>query len=547
MNAYDTVLSYHQTTKHRFEAYARGPETLDWDEQPAPFRRYADAPSTALPLTAAQFEAPFDVLHAPERRAPAAAGPGTLGALLELSFAVSAWKSNGVDRWAVRSNPSSGNLHPTEAYLLCCGINGLADGVHHYRPDDHALELRAAWEPSTRQPALLLGLSSVIWRETWKYGERSFRYCQLDLGHAVACLAYAAALLGWRLREVSGISHEELGALLGLDRAADFRSGRNAWTEREEPELLLAVELDPARPAQSLPTARDLNHLARSARWHGTASSIDPRPMYRWTILDDITLATRRGSAAEPRRGANPVVPALPPARPDAPGAVATILGRRSGQRYDGRTLMRSADFFRLLDATLDRPELAPWQTLDDTADIALLLFVHRVEGLTPGLYLLPRDEASAHTLPARLKPEFANARRIDAPAHLDLRLLAEVSPATLHRLARSICCHQDIASMACFTVAMLAEFAPVIERDPERYRELFRHAGLIGQVLYLEAEAIGYRGTGIGCYFDDALHELIGLQDTQWQSLYHFAVGMPVLDSRIETTPPYPERLAAP
>ena len=39
-----------------------------------------------------------------------------LGQLLELSMALSAWKEHGPDRWALRCTPSSGNLHPTEAY-----------------------------------------------------------------------------------------------------------------------------------------------------------------------------------------------------------------------------------------------------------------------------------------------------------------------------------------------------------------------------------------------------------------------------------------------
>ena len=38
MDAYATVIRYHEATRHRFAAYARGPETLDWDAQPAPFR-----------------------------------------------------------------------------------------------------------------------------------------------------------------------------------------------------------------------------------------------------------------------------------------------------------------------------------------------------------------------------------------------------------------------------------------------------------------------------------------------------------------------------
>ena len=62
----------------------------------------------------------------------------------------------------------------------------------------------------------------------------------------------------------------------------------------------------------------------------------------------------------------------------------------------------------------------------------------------------------------------------------------------------------------------------------------------MLGQVLYLEAEAAGVRGTGIGCYFDDAFHELLGLRDRTFQDLYHFTVGGPVDDPRLITLPPY-------
>lgn len=56
--------------------------------------------------------------------------------------------------------------------MLAHGIAGLADGVHHYRAEDHALERRAAWPSAVGPSGLYLGQSSVIWREVWKYGER---------------------------------------------------------------------------------------------------------------------------------------------------------------------------------------------------------------------------------------------------------------------------------------------------------------------------------------------------------------------------------------
>ncbi len=62
----------------------------------------------------------------------------------------------------------------------------------------------------------------------------------------------------------------------------------------------------------------------------------------------------------------------------------------------------------------------------------------------------------------------------------------------------------------------------------------------MVGQVLYLEAEAHGVRGTGIGCLFDDAVHDMLGFKDNRYQSLYHFTIGLPVDDSRLTTYPPY-------
>ena len=87
----------------------------------------------------------------------------------------------------------------------------------------------------------------------------------------------------------------------------------------------------------------------------------------------------------------------------------------------------------------------------------------------------------------------------------------------------------------------MIADFAQTIRaKGAWWYRRLFWEAGVLGQVLYLEAEAAGVRSTGIGCYFDDAFHELLGLTGDEFQDLYHFTVGGPVEDHRLMTLPPY-------
>ncbi len=100
--------------------------------------------------------------------------------------------------------------------------------------------------------------------------------------------------------------------------------------------------------------------------------------------------------------------------------------------------------------------------------------------------------------------------------------------------------CYQDIAGDGAFSVGMLAKFRDPVTESPFPYRRLFWETGMVGQVLYLEAEAHGVRGTGIGCLFDDLVHEIMCFRDNAFQSLYHFTVGGPVEDNRITTLPPY-------
>ena len=71
-------------------------------------------------------------------------------------------------------------------------------------------------------------------------------------------------------------------------------------------------------------------------------------------------------------------------------------------------------------------------------------------------------------------------------------------------------------------------------------YRNLFCESGLVNQVLYLEAEEAGIGATGIGCYFDDPVHDVFGISSGDWQSFYHFTVGGPVEDRRLTTLAPY-------
>lgn len=517
------ILDYHQRSKHRRDRYAPGPGYLDWASQPDPFRTYAGSERLLLPLSADRLTAAYADLRGGTLPPPAPMTLETIGALFELSLGLSAWKQYGGSRWALRCNPSSGNLHPTEGYLIAPALPGLPAGLWHYASRDHALERRAvpAGATGTRLSGCFVGLSSIHWREAWKYGMRAFRYCQHDCGHAIAAVGYAAGALGWQARLVSRPSDAELASLLGLDREADFEDA-----EREVPDCLLWVA-----PGTSAAPLGEIAALLHGARWQGRANRLSDSHRI-WPDIDHAEHASRKPATPVDGALAPCVLPPLAPPRLHLPAA-ALIRRRRSAVAFDAATAMPRDVFFGMLDALLPRAA-PPWSAWDEPPAVHLALFVHRVDGLDPGLYLLLRDAAAEPVLRAALRPDWL-WRRL-GPAHLPLFLLL---PYDLGDAARMISCHQDIAADSCFSLGMLARMDDVAG-EPWRYRRRYWECGLVGQALYLEAEAAGLRGTGIGCFFDDDMHELLGIGDTAWQSLYHFTVGGPVEDARLTTLPPY-------
>jgi hypothetical protein len=153
-------------------------------------------------------------------------------------------------------------------------------------------------------------------------------------------------------------------------------------------------------------------------------------------------------------------------------------------------------------------------------------------------LYLLARNPAEVETLRQAKHEHFAWSTPPGCPADLPLYLLEE---GDARRLATQVSCLQEIAGDGAFSLGMIAEFEENLRtHGPWFYRRLFWETGVIGQVLYLEAEAAGVRATGIGCFFDDPVHQVFGVKDVAFQSLYHFTVGGPVDDPRLTTLPPY-------
>ncbi|MDD4446755.1 MAG: SagB/ThcOx family dehydrogenase [Methanothrix sp.] len=551
---FDQVIAYHLRTKHHPRALAPGPAGLDWSNQPDPFRSYEAAPQIRLirqgfisAAKGAGNEGPSEDIIRPS--------PLNLMSLSQLFFeslALSGQKSVSSARWYLRVNPSSGNLHPTEAYLISGPIAAsphglLPAGLYHYAPKSHALELLArikeeSWRDlELPKGTMLLALTSISWRESWKYGERAFRYSMIDLGHALAAVGVAARCLGWRALLEDDLGTDDLTKLLGLEEHSQLSRYEG---EEEHADLLLAIHTDGSKPL-SLHSS-DLSKLKLEREpVRANVLSLGHAP---WALIDQVSDASKKPST-------NTIYSALNSASSSLPGSckIYTVLNtdmnndlaarycqllrkRRSAQIMDGMSSMPAHSFLSILRAVMPKSsplDLLPWKPC-----IHPVFFVHRVEGLEKGLYILLRDGGQKEVLKEAMLEDFVWERSSGAPPDIELYLLAQGDS---RLAAKETSCRQDIASDGCFAAAMLAAFnGPLQKYGSWFYRRLFWECGVIGQAFYLAGEAAGYQGCGIGCFFDDMVHHMLGLSGYEYQDLYHFTVGRALVDPRLTDLPAY-------
>ena len=251
-----------------------------------------------------------------------------------------------------------------------------------------------------------------------------------------------------------------------------------------------------------------------------------------WEIIDKVQKASRPNDsiALQTSNYSNPGENAFT----STFAAEAIIRRRRSAQNYDRQASRTDlVAFSHALEKTLPHNG-CPFDVFPYEAQVHLAIFVHAVEGLDSGLYMLVRN---AEHLESLKKLTHSNFDWYQLTESLPLFCLQK---GDFRARAQMLSCMQAIAGDSAYALGMLAHFDSVLRQDPSLYPRLYWETGLVGQVLYLEAEAHNLRATGIGCFFDDEMHKILGLKGGEWQSLYHFTVGKHVDDGRVETKSPY-------
>lgn len=517
------VYTYHNETKHTQQRYAKSLGYMDWATQPNPYRSYTESQKTKLPLSfenkSLEYSQIFTQLteEKQEEKVIAPLCLESVSQFFQFSLGLAAIKEFDGQSWALRCNASSGNLQPSEAYIISKDIQGIEDGLHHYAPLEHQLELLSATTSDLELPnnSFLVSLSSIVWREAWKYGERSWRYTQLDCGHALKALEVSALILGWKI-EVLSTKDTELQSLIGFDQAH-----RYVPEERELSDMLLLVTLDDEVKTTDI----NINTLRNSLEdtYAGKANQLSLN-WHKWDILEKIEDATLSDELENKKFKSDTYEEN--PYRKSSSLAKDIVLNRRSAQAMNKDDCTITKNEFETILGSIK----------SNNSPIHLVIFVHSVEEIDSGLYILIRNDAHKEELKSLLKEVFL-WERVDT----DAGQLYKLQNGDKKVISQTISCNQEIASNGAFTLGMLAQFSEQIkEFGASRYKELYWECGAIGQQLYLETTSLNLSATGIGCFLDDILHETIGLKTNQFQTLYHFTVGRGLVDKRLSTLRPY-------
>ncbi len=466
MTAVDPAAALHELTRHGSptdRSLLVDFQPLDPSNRPKPFKRYVGLDTTPLPTDFGDAGAGrLDVT--------------TVARLLFFTAGVTRASSSRAfeERTYFRTAMSAGNLHPVEVYVVCTGIDGIADGVHHFAPLEFGLTtLREGRVADDGRCTLVF--TGIPWRTAWKYGERGFRHLYWDAGTMLANLLAVAGDRGLDVELWTGFVDDDVARLTGVDGVTELPLALASIGAPGPPALPsdlppLDVEVEPISPHPiAFPLIVEAQHAGALTdagaveEWRAHAvdgsparSAIDGPPASAVRSIEEVIL----------RRGSTRIM------RPET--APAALL--HWGMAYGGRPL--PADF------------VVPGTTLLEH-DLA----VHGIEGVDPGAY-----------------------RWHDG----DLEL---VRPGQFREITQQLCLDQPLGGDSAYTAFHCARLDSVLGALGARgYRVAQLEAGIASGRLSLAAFTLGSGATGL-TFFDEPVRRFFA---TRASCMLVTSVGLP-------------------
>jgi SagB-type dehydrogenase family enzyme len=196
---------------------------------------YEGRPLIPLPTDLANLSAPLSRAVVgrvtPKRIAPA---PVSIEALASILFAgCGVTRANKTTSFLrpFRAAPSGGGLFPLELYIFTKHVPGIAAGLYHFSPPDQALRQLRAGDLSidiaqsfvefqthlAYDASLIVMVTAMFQRSTFKYGARGYRFIFLEAGHVAQNINLACTALGLGCFNIGGFYDQAVDRFLGID------------------------------------------------------------------------------------------------------------------------------------------------------------------------------------------------------------------------------------------------------------------------------------------------------------------------------------------
>jgi len=478
----EAAWTYHNGTKHSYQSVRSSRHSLDFSNQPIPFKIYKTLEPIPLPreLTAVTMPALGAIAASPSGMAGDCI-PDLPAIAILLYLGAGITRERRVGDWEVqfRAAACTGALYHIELYLACGDLPGLPAGLYHFGVHDFALRrlrqgdyrpilIRATGgESSVAAAPAVLVCTSTYWRNAWKYQARAYRHSFWDSGTILANLLAAAAGLGVPARIVLGFADAAVNQLLDVD------------SDREASLAVVPLGRMTNPPSGDAPAAPPLHlETAPLSRFEVDYPAI--RAMHAASSLAGGEEAARwhsAGPSGDPPPPTGRVVPLGPLGDAGAPpDSVTEVIQRRGSTRSFARKPLTLAQFSTMLDRTT-RGIPADFLDPPGATLITPYVIVHAVEDLAPGAYVYHRADRA-------------------------LELLRE---GTFRKEAGYLGLQQELPGDASANIYCLVNLDSVLARFGNRgYRAAEIEGGIIGGKLYLAAYAQRVGATGLTFYDDD-------------------------------------------
>ncbi len=491
----EAALNYHEATKHSYISVRTNPHSLDFANQPLPFKIYPTLKPSVLPTEVRQTGVAALSAIAGSVAAETAAAPDleAIAQLLYLSAGITRQRKYPGGEIFFRAAACTGALYEVELYLVCRDLPNLEAGVYHFAPAEFGLrQLRAGdyrsilveatgGESAIAHAPLTIVCTGTYWRNAWKYQARTYRHFGWDNGTLLANLLAVATAQGLPAKVVCGFVDATVNRLLDVDSEREVAFslvalGHDAKISAGDVARSLA-DITPLN-LETVPLSRNEIDYPLMREMHAASSLASSEEVAAWREH----AALVKTEEADSSLLAAPAIQLVHQSDAEMPhDPIEQVILRRGSSRQFARTPISLAQLSTMLNrATRGVPAdfLPPNVKSPMGAQLNdMYLIVHAVEGLEPGAYYFNRDLGVLECL------KTGNFR--DQAGYLGLE--------------------QRLPADAAVDIFFLADLRPILGGLGNRgYRAVQLEAGIIGGKLYLAAYAQRLGATGLTFYDDD-------------------------------------------